>query len=54
MISDQQIYELFDEFLASPELKSWRGDLIGRELADAQKLFQIAVRKAIILNEAHA
>lgn len=47
MISDETIDLLFDEFLASPELSSWRSDLSHREHEDAQRLFREAVRKAI-------
>jgi hypothetical protein len=50
MITDEQINNLFDEFLASPELASWESDLSGREREDAQRLFRIAVLQAIILN----
>jgi hypothetical protein len=51
MISDQQINEIFNEFLASAELSSWESDLSGPERQNAQRLFRVAVHKAIVLNE---
>jgi len=50
MITDEQINQLFEEFLASPELSSWESDLTGREHEDAQRLFRIAVLQAIVIN----
>jgi hypothetical protein len=47
MITDEQIDELFAEFLASPELSSWESDLSGPEHDDAERLFRETVRKAI-------
>lgn len=50
MITDQQINQLFAEFLDAPELSSWESDLSGREREDAERLFREAVRKAIEIN----
>jgi hypothetical protein len=50
MITDEQINQLFAEFLASPELSSWESDLSGPERDDAERLFSEAVRKAIEIN----
>jgi hypothetical protein len=50
MITDEQIRKLFNEFIESPELDSWRSDLSAREEADAQRLFRQAVQQAIIIN----
>jgi hypothetical protein len=47
VISDDEIDEIFEEFLASPELTSWESDLSGPERENAQRLFRDAVRKAI-------
>jgi hypothetical protein len=50
MISDSQIDQLFEEFLESPELTSWRSDLSGREHSEATRLFRVAVLKAIAID----
>lgn len=51
MITDDDIDELFEDFLDSPELTSWQSDLSGREREDAERLFRDAVRKAIEINK---
>jgi hypothetical protein len=51
MITDEEIDQVFAEFLDQPELSSWESDLSGREREDAQRLFREAVRKAISINE---
>jgi len=52
MLSDEEMDELFEEFLDSPELSSWQGDLSGREYEDAKRLFRKTIRKAIRLHGA--
>lgn len=51
MITDSQIDQLFDDFLASPELASWSSDLSAREHEKAKVLYRAAVRKALQISD---
>lgn len=46
MLSNEEIDELFEEFLEAPELEQWQSHLIS-EYEDAKAYFRRAVQKAI-------
>lgn len=50
-MTDSEIDELFEEFLAADQLASWTSDLSAPEHEAAKKLFRLAVRKAITWKE---